>query len=159
MASTWIDQSATPTLPLPEYAVSSRSKTDDMGHVLADSLIDAGIGDGTNIQLLGHSHGARVATLAAIELENANAQVDQLTLWDSPEQTFLVPDGWYSESFNNLQGLLADYAAASGKLTIGSPPRGQPHGLPGERVPEENQAGTPLPDPSHHTKAAFNHGR
>lgn len=125
IAYSWIDQSATGTSPLdpagiaPRKAAQSRRAADNAAYNLSKALQLAGVGDSTRIQFLGHSHGARVATIAAIDLENKGHQIDHLTLWDSPETTLLGENNYYQDAFNNLQGLLHDYAGARGKLTIG----------------------------------------
>ena len=112
VAYSWIDHSATD-------AVSSRIISTDFGNGLANVLAKAGVGnENDGIHLLGHSHGARVATVAANKLERTGVQVDHLTLWDSPELNKDHPVGlrailgFGSLAYNNLETELS-------KLDIG----------------------------------------
>jgi hypothetical protein len=75
----WIDGSATESLD----AWNSQSHTDHAGRMLAAAIkrvlpLDFDYG---KVHLLGHSHGAKVATVAATEVHPAH-----LTLFDSPER-------------------------------------------------------------------------
>ena len=80
----WIDDSATALSPFDAW--KSEANTDLNGQRLAAALgqvlAPTFPGRGGRIHLIGHSHGAKVATVAAIALERPPAQ---LTLLDSPE--------------------------------------------------------------------------
>ncbi len=97
----WIDDSATAYSPF--QAWRSEAKTDLNGQRLARGLgqvlapgYDA---SGGRIHLIGHSHGAKVATVAAIALDRPPAQ---LTLLDSPEDVLARLPG----AANHLEGYL-----------------------------------------------------
>jgi hypothetical protein len=97
LAYSWIDESATCTnwAGIPEDVFHSRAYTTMNGLRLAQALTQAlapGYDDGLGrVHLIGHSHGARVATVAALALQQAARQdadldvLGQLTLLDSPE--------------------------------------------------------------------------
>jgi hypothetical protein len=97
----WIDDSATTYSPF--QAWRSEAKTDLNGQRLAAALgqlLAPGYeGSGGRIHLIGHSHGAKVATVAAIALERPPAQ---LTLLDSPEDVLARLPG----AANHLEGYL-----------------------------------------------------
>lgn len=83
LAYSWIDDSAT-TMPGP-----SESRTTLNGARLATALeqILPTAGDAPHgLHLLGHSHGSKVATVAATLLRQKGTTVNQLTIFDSPEQ-------------------------------------------------------------------------
>jgi pimeloyl-ACP methyl ester carboxylesterase len=97
LAYSWIDDSATPsgTFGIPKNPEHSEGNTTMNGMRMAQAIMEAlttnydqGLG---KVHLIGHSHGARVATEAALALQQAakvNPQfnvVGQLTLFDSPE--------------------------------------------------------------------------
>jgi pimeloyl-ACP methyl ester carboxylesterase len=96
LAYSWIDESATKTtLDLPKDGYHSEAYTTMNGMRMAEAVMQAlvpnysqGAGE---VHLIGHSHGARVATVAAVALQQAAAKntnfnvVGQLTLLDSPE--------------------------------------------------------------------------
>jgi hypothetical protein len=72
------------------YVGQSESRTQWAGLMLAEAIEQALAADffGANkglVHLMGHSHGAKVATVATVALEVANVPVSQLTLFDSPE--------------------------------------------------------------------------
>jgi hypothetical protein len=72
------------------YVGQSESRTQWAGLMLAEAIEQALAADffGANkglVHLMGHSHGAKVATVATVALEAANVPVSQLTLFDSPE--------------------------------------------------------------------------
>jgi hypothetical protein len=97
----WVDDSATALSPLDAW--QSEARTDLNGQRLAAALgqvfapgFDAA---GGTIHLIGHSHGAKVATVAAIALERPPAQ---LTLLDSPENVLAQLPG----AANHLEGYL-----------------------------------------------------
>jgi hypothetical protein len=82
--------------------------------------MEAGIGAGdSRLHLIGHSHGAKVATVATARLEGDGIQVAHLTLLDSPESS-VGPDNWYDGSYNNLDILLAtlDIGAESAQTFV-----------------------------------------
>lgn len=97
----WIDDSATTYSPF--QAWRSEAKTDLNGQRLAAALgqlLAPGYdSSGGRIHLIGHSHGAKVATVAAIALERPPAQ---LTLLDSPEDVLARLPG----AANHLEGYL-----------------------------------------------------
>lgn len=72
------------------YVGQSESHTQWAGQMLAAAVGAAlapdfsGVNQGL-VHLIGHSHGAKVATVAAVALEAADRPVSQLTLFDSPE--------------------------------------------------------------------------
>ena len=123
LAYSWLDDSATSTatvkipllnysLTIPQQAFQSEAKTTVNGTRLAVALEQA-IGSPQNftgqINLIGHSHGSKVATVAADLLTTATSAdrlpVNQLTILDSPESdsyggSFLAEagatnDNWY----------------------------------------------------------------
>ena len=72
------------------YVGQSESRTQWAGLMLADAIEQALAADffGAKqglVHIMGHSHGAKVATVATVALEAANVPVSQLTLFDSPE--------------------------------------------------------------------------
>lgn len=89
LAYSWIDESATENEffnEIPHDANISEAYTDLNGLRLAaalQELLPSGIDN--NLRLIGHSHGSKVATIAAVELEKAGVPVQQLTILDSPE--------------------------------------------------------------------------
>lgn len=91
----WIDGSATDGSAWQYwYADDSRANTDQAASLLSAQLQSAlGLDRSESIHLIGHSHGARVATLAAASLKNgvAGTNVEHLTLFDSPE--FVIGGG------------------------------------------------------------------
>ena len=97
----WIDDSATTYSPF--QAWRSEAKTDLNGQRLAAALgqlLAPGYDtSGGRVHLVGHSHGAKVATVAAIALERPPAQ---LTLVDSPEDVLARLPG----AANHLEGYL-----------------------------------------------------
>jgi hypothetical protein len=97
----WIDDSATAYSPF--QAWRSEARTDLNGQRLAAALgqlLAPGFAaSGGRIQLIGHSHGAKVATVAAIALERPPAQ---LTLLDSPDDVLARLPG----AANHLEGYL-----------------------------------------------------
>ena len=101
LAFSWIDESATsaentgyPTY-IPTKGYQSEANTTMAGMQMAEAVMKAlapGYAGGLGkVHLIGHSHGARVATVAALALQQAAATkprfdvVRQLTLLDSPE--------------------------------------------------------------------------
>lgn len=72
------------------YVGQSESRTQWAGLMLAEAIEQALAADffGANqglVHIMGHSHGAKVATVATVALEAADIPVSQLTLFDSPE--------------------------------------------------------------------------
>lgn len=72
------------------YVGQSESRTQWTGLMLAQAIRQALAPDffGANqglVHIMGHSHGAKVATVATVALEAADIPVSQLTLFDSPE--------------------------------------------------------------------------
>lgn len=100
LAYSWIDDSAIDGNPL--NARYSQARTELNGHRLAQALEEAfgptfSIND--DLELIGHSHGARVATVAAVSLSEAPAH---LALLDSPDNLKAQIGG----ANNNLAPLL-----------------------------------------------------
>ncbi len=97
----WIDDSATARSPFDAWI--SESRTDLNGQRLAAALGQAVTPTfteaGGRVHLIGHSHGAKVATVAAIALDHPP---EQLTLLDSPENVLAQLPG----AANHLEGYL-----------------------------------------------------
>lgn len=100
LAFSWIDDSATPLSPNANTAnlsavssllLASESESDTQVNGLRlASAVEQAIAPSffTNkglVHLLGHSHGAKVATVAALSMQEANVPVTQLSLFESPE--------------------------------------------------------------------------
>jgi hypothetical protein len=72
------------------YVGQSESRAQWAGLMLAEAIEQAlaadffGVEQGL-VHVMGHSHGAKVATVATVALEAANIPVSQLTLFESPE--------------------------------------------------------------------------
>lgn len=115
LAYSWIDQSATIDrfgLPLPADAAESQRYTTTQGGILADQL-KAAIGQNpSNLQLIGHSHGAKVAAMATQQLDKSGPFVNHLTLFDSPDSS-LVP----SSAKNDLDSILASMSLGTSTCT------------------------------------------
>jgi hypothetical protein len=84
LAFSWLDQSATNDTPLAARISESRTVTNGERLGLAlNQAIDPGFAArGGMVHILGHSHGAKVATIGALSLPTAPAQ---LSLFDSPD--------------------------------------------------------------------------
>jgi len=83
LAYSWIDDSAIGGNPL--HAKDSQARTELNGHRLAVALEEAlppTFPVHSGLQIIGHSHGARVATIAAVSMAMSPAQ---LVLLDSPD--------------------------------------------------------------------------
>jgi hypothetical protein len=83
LAYSWIDDSAIGSDPLD--ARFSQARTELNGHRLAQALEEAlapGFSVHSGLQLIGHSHGARVAAIAAVSMNEPPAH---LVLLDSPD--------------------------------------------------------------------------
>jgi hypothetical protein len=97
----WLDDSATAFSPLDAW--KSEAATDLNGQRLAAALAEVEaptfLERGGRIHLIGHSHGAKVVTVAAIALERPP---EQLTLLDSPESLLARIPG----AANHLEGYL-----------------------------------------------------
>lgn len=97
----WLDDSATTLSPF--QAWKSEARTDLNGQRLAAAIgrvvAPDFVANGGRIHLIGHSHGAKVATVAGIALEHPPAQ---LTLLDSPEDVVARLPG----AANHLEGYL-----------------------------------------------------
>lgn len=103
----WLDFSATDNQLL--SAGISRAATDGSGQLMARFLERAlPSGFAGHLDLYGHSHGSRVAAIAATRLETDHVHVEQLTVADSPE-SFLtngVPVIYPANAKNNLADVL-----------------------------------------------------
>jgi hypothetical protein len=91
LAYSWIDDSATDS---EDSAYPSEARTYRNGLRLAEALTEVlGLGQGVTlggdgapkVHLVGHSHGSKVATVAALSLHQAGHVVEQLSVLDSPE--------------------------------------------------------------------------
>ncbi len=98
------------------FAGQSESYTQQNGLVMSQAIKQAlapnfftyGSHDGNGlIQIMGHSHGSKVATIAALALQQANVPVAQLTLLESPEDgPYYNPTGTSGTAYNTaLAGL------------------------------------------------------
>lgn len=90
IAYSWIDDSATTSAlsnAIPLQAYLSEALTNINGLRLAEAVKESlGAGFTGKIHLMGHSHGSKVVTVAAVALEQAGGHMaDQLTIFDSPE--------------------------------------------------------------------------
>lgn len=99
LAYSWIDNSATDSgfLDLTEV-YRSEAHTHLNGLRLANALQQAIAGSfwtaGGVLRLIGHSHGSKVATVAALTLQQRGLPVAQLTILDAPEsEVTLIPNG------------------------------------------------------------------
>jgi hypothetical protein len=126
LAYSWIDEAATATLGgVPEGAYLSEAYTAMNGTRLANALqtaLPAAFATGGGrLHLLGHSHGSKVATVAATALHrtgNANFAIAHLTILDSPEDdSFLVRQ---ADAANNLWYFLGalDIGRAAGQTFV-----------------------------------------
>lgn len=111
LAFSWIDQNATPSNL--ESGVISRGRIDPMAWELSQALLAAGVNPAfsanpaNKLQMLGFSHGARLAAVATKHLLGAGVRVDQLTTIDSPEGYF----SWYAAgSQSNIDSVFRDLA-------------------------------------------------
>jgi hypothetical protein len=113
LAFSWLDDSATSAATdsygIPTQAYRSEAMTALDGERLADALeqvLGSEAQFNGKLQLIGHSHGTKVATVAAVALTHAASpiMVNQLTILDSPESTFFfgaltalgaANDNWY----------------------------------------------------------------
>ena len=94
LAYSWLDDAGTsgvldPTYDVPTQGYLSEAATEMNGERLAAALeqVTGGTFKG-DLQLIGHSHGSKVATVAAVALEESPTNpihINQLTLLDSPE--------------------------------------------------------------------------
>lgn len=103
LAYSWIDDSATTSIldnAIPEQAYLSEALTNVNGLRLAMALRQLLGGSYTGqLHLLGHSHGSKVATLAALNLEQGTGiRARQLTILDSPESA--LPDEGNATNYN-----------------------------------------------------------
>jgi pimeloyl-ACP methyl ester carboxylesterase len=99
LAYSWVDDSATLRVPLAERR--ALGYTNLHGRLLAEA-IDAAVApdftrDNGQVQLLGHSYGARVAAVAAAERADRGAPVAQLTTFDAPDAVMTRISGSHTE--------------------------------------------------------------
>lgn len=90
IAYSWIDDSATTAAlknNVPQQAYLSEALTNINGLRLAEAVKESlGAGFSGKIHLMGHSHGSKVVSIAAVALQQAAGhKADQLTIFDSPE--------------------------------------------------------------------------
>src|SRR5262249_12321296 len=105
LAYSWIDESATSDIAgIPAGSYLSEAYTALNGTRLADALEMAlpstYASDGVMLHLIGHSHGSKVATVAADVLTQAGLPVAHLTILDSPEDDSIVVENL--DAANNL---------------------------------------------------------
>ncbi|SIO26732.1 Repeat domain-containing protein [Singulisphaera sp. GP187] len=111
LAYSWIDDSATPTwnvldTKIPVGAYKSEALTTLNGERLASALESVLGGSFTGkLQLVGHSHGSKVVSVAATALQQAKMRVDQVTLLDSPEDDVTVAGDAANFNWYFLQNL------------------------------------------------------
>jgi len=90
LAYSWIDDSATSDSSTSVYR--SEAYTHINGLRLADALQKVIAPEffqkGGLLKFIGHSHGSKVCTVAALALQQRNIRVAQLTIMDSPESNF-----------------------------------------------------------------------
>jgi hypothetical protein len=77
----WMEGAATESKLTPRL---SRANTDVAGYVLGMTLKEVAH-DAASIEVIGHSHGSRVAVKAAAALEEVGVPIASITLLDSPE--------------------------------------------------------------------------
>ena len=105
---------AATTLKQNLYASQSEASTQQNGLVLADAIRAAlapnffttssgGTGGGL-IHLMGHSHGSKVVTVAALALQQASVPVAQLTTLESPEAGPSINNAFFGTVYTNLAG-------------------------------------------------------
>lgn len=104
LAYTWIDDSGTSSITNPYV---SEAATVLNGERLADGLrtvLGSQSAFGGEIQLIGHSHGSKVATVAAVSLTTKDQpdtfDVRQLTILDSPEDESEASNALWATNFN-----------------------------------------------------------
>ncbi len=91
LAYSWIDESATGgSYSDKDEVYQSEAYTDINGIRLANALEEAIAAPfwstpGSRLRLIGHSHGSKVATVAALTLQRRARRVAQLTILDAPE--------------------------------------------------------------------------
>lgn len=114
LAYSWIDDSATPdwdvfVAKIPEDAYKSEALTTLNGERLASALESVlGHSFSGKLQLIGHSHGSKVVSVASSALQRLKLRVDQVTILDSPEDDVTVAGdaanyNWYFlKDLNNL---------------------------------------------------------
>ncbi len=90
LAYSWIDDSATPsgTLHLDEvYASEAYTHLNGirLANALQQAITPTFFARGGDLRLVGHSHGSKVATVAALTLQQRGLQASHLTILDSPE--------------------------------------------------------------------------
>ena len=111
IAYSWIDDSATTAAlnnSIPQQAYLSEALTNINGLRLATAIRQLlGNNYDGNIHLLGHSHGSKVVTLAALALQQwgGTTQAKQLTIFDSPESELTDEDNCSNFLWNYFQQL------------------------------------------------------
>jgi hypothetical protein len=103
----WIDDSATDDSKTSDY--ESEAHTHVNGMRLANALLTTVnpnfFKDGGRIHLIGHSHGSKVCTVAALTLQQQGVQAAQLTILDSPETNLPLESNGANLLGFYLQGL------------------------------------------------------
>jgi hypothetical protein len=89
LAYSWVDESAGASLTDDSQSEAyTHMNGVRLAHALEEALPSTFHSSGGDLHLIGHSHGSKVATVAAVTLQrdgNANDQVAYLTIMDSPE--------------------------------------------------------------------------
>jgi hypothetical protein len=145
VAYSWLDDSATVRLPLAERR--ALGYTNLHGRLLAEAL-DAATSPGFSnengqIQLLGHSYGARVAAVAAAERAERGQPVAQLTTFDAPDAVLTRVSGSHTDLERILRRVPLGWG--SGRTFVDN----YVSGLGRRYVPllERDEAGGPVPTP------------
>lgn len=141
----WLDDSATVRVPLAERR--ALGYTSLHGRLLAEA-IDAAIApefahEHGQIQLLGHSYGARVAAVAAAERAERGAPIAQLTTFDAPDAVLTRVSGSHTDLELILRRVPLGWGA--GRTFVDN----YVSGLGRRYVPllERDEVGAPLPSP------------
>jgi hypothetical protein len=145
LAYSWLDDSATVRLPLAERR--ALGYTSLHGRLLAEA-IDAALApeftrEHGQIQLLGHSYGARVAAVAAAERAEHGEPIAQLTTFDAPDAVLTRVSGSHTDLELLLRRVPLGWGA--GRTFVDN----YVSGLGRRYVPllERDEIGAPLPSP------------
>lgn len=107
VAYSWLDDSATDDSVTTDYESEAHTHTNGMR--LANALIKAVTPEfwkeGGRVHLIGHSHGSKVCTVAALTLQQAGIQAAHLTILDSPESNLPLESNGANLLGLYLQGL------------------------------------------------------
>ncbi|MEA2709960.1 MAG: hypothetical protein QOF78_2561, partial [Phycisphaerales bacterium] len=117
LAFSWLDHSATGD---GVYAGDSQRESVWAGYRLGNLLKTVlPTGSTNDLRLMGASHGARVASEAAVSLKESGKKVSRLTFFDSPENGFAK--NWFVEGKNDLdRNVLKQLLATNSGQGIGN---------------------------------------